>query len=285
VAGIALGFAFRLDLFVPAHVTAARRNLRDRGLLGTQPLAERIGRRLHIEDLAQNLNVRRLLIVAGRDETPGRWALGTLTAGLVTFLASVAFFGLTSGSLSFPLVSGVALGASAMALRYVRLRGAANRQRMLMGRELADIIPGMAINIAVGASPEQALPQMAKFTADQAIYRVLHDDHWKILLADRERGYVRTSWEVARVVGTEYKVPLFRQLAQTLEMVLGTGGDRARLLTTLGTRANETRLHDMQEKARLTSTVGKVMLVPMLFPLFLILAFPVWYVATGGVSH
>ena len=283
ICGFALGAAWRYELFLPEHVVAMRRNLRNHGLLDAQPLVERIGRRVpFLEDVARRTNLRRLLLVGGHRESVGRWFLGSLTLALLVTLALVLldFVAVVSGgSAPLPIWMALAGGGALLVLRYFGLSRDAARRRELMGSEVGDSLAALGVLVTgAGLSVDEALARLTKYTREQAVYPVLHDQQWRQLT----NVDARSIWQIFGAIGREYEVGVFRDLAQVSQTFMQSGADRRALLTQLATREYERRLFETRLQVGRAQRLGKILMVPMLLPLLILILYPI--VVTGGQS-
>jgi hypothetical protein len=276
--------AWRLEVFAPPHVAAARRNLRLRGLLDQRPAAERFGDRLpFLKTLARQTSLTRLLAVAGRAQPMNRWvastvalALGALVFGGVLSAAGVVL----TGSAVVPLALGPLLVPCAVLLSYAALHEQARQRQRLMATELGDMVVNLGVLVGPGGVPiEDALLALSRCTRDQAVYSLLRNEGWRQLIPNRPRSQYLLFAEIAE----EYDVPEFRLLADAVRSVTVKGLDPLEQYTNLANNVYQARLAEAQTVAAKAKIKLTIPIAGMILPLLLLLTAPLVYAVIAGL--
>jgi hypothetical protein len=276
--------AWRLEVFDPPHVSAARRNLRLRGLLDQRPAAERFGDRLpFLKTLARQTSLTRLLAVAGRAQPMNRWvastvalALGALVCGGVLSAAGVVL----TGSAVVPLALGPLLVPCAVLLSYAALHEQARQRQRLMATELGDMVVNLGVLVGPGGVPiEDALLALSRCTRDHAVYSLLRNEGWRQLIPNRPRSQYLLFAEIAE----EYDVPEFRLLADAVRSVTVKGLDPLEQYTNLANNVYQARLAEAQTVAAKAKIKLTIPIAGMILPLLLLLTAPLVYAVVAGL--
>jgi hypothetical protein len=279
-AAAALVVAWRMELLVPAHVAAARRNLRARRMINALPLTERLGRRIPLlERLGRETSTSRLLIIGGKDDAPSRWWAATAGYGLIGMMGGTVL-GLALG---IPLVAGPATGIALVILRYLQLRSDAKRRQQLIEIELGDMLPMIsALVTGAGMNIEEAIARLSRCCKDRAVYGVVHEEYWRLLVSRDDDP--RTEWQILRSIGREFDVPIFARLSQTVRMFTETGLSRRREITELANQVFTDRLENQKRaNARARVTVALPM-TGLIIPLLMLMLFPLVASITKGFA-
>ncbi len=287
VAVVAMAAAWRLELFTPAHISVMRRNLRARGLIDTAPLAERIGRRVpFLEQVGREINVTRLLAIAGKDETPSQWMTTTGLYGGVVALLIIGMLVVEqlTGTLSLPPLLGLVIGVAVMALRVIGLRSEVGKRQKLLALELGDMLPMLsALMSGRGVRVMEGIALLGYCTTDRAVYGVVHAEQWRRLV-DPRRDDPKTEWQVLRTIGREYDVPQFHRLSQVVRTFTESGVDARREMTVLASEVFDERLEQNKRSAARNKVVISIAMMGMLASLLGLIFFVLIVRLTGSFA-
>jgi len=278
------GLAWRLDVYTPPRVAAARRLLRMRGLLDSRPVVERIGDRLpFVKQLARRTSLSRLLAYTGQRYSLSRWvALTTGLALLGLLLTSVVALAAetTAGRPLVPLFFGPLVAIALVGLAYLSLLRKSRRRQREMTLEMGDMLVSLGVLVGAGGlSVEDALLALSRCTRTQAVYSLLHDDAWQELIPSRPR----TQYQLFIRIGDEYEVPAFRMLGEAVRAVTVKGLDPLAQYSNLAGSFYVERLAEAQSAAARARIKLAIPVAGMILPLLLLLTAPLVYSIVNGL--
>jgi hypothetical protein len=269
-----------LGLHTHPAVVTWQRLARLRGLADQRPLGDRLATRVAVLQRAQEeIDVGRLLAVAGRDESPTGWLLRAAgQAGLA--LAGVLILdelALVAGQApSVPPAAGLIAAACVAALAYARLRRQAGTRQRALGRAIADTLPHLAVMTFHHRVPaSEALLIFARCQRDPALHQLLTGDSWRPLVervaapdaSDEPALGPNTALTYERI-GQAYRVPMFVAMGSAVRRVTERGLASQDVFTglartTYAERLAEARVAAAQAKTLIVIPMG-LMIVPVL---------------------
>ena len=170
----------RVEIF---RQSAARRGLGLEGRL-VRDFGLRAPRRLEMRQL---MDLSRIMLLAGRKESPGAYLArcfggGMVTAAVLTVadLLPIAFGGQPAVSFVLPLLIGVVIMLAGIADLYTR----AARRQLALDRAIAEIPSLLAVLISTRSMPlADAVVMIAKAQQDPILAETLDPAHWRDLIA------------------------------------------------------------------------------------------------------
>jgi hypothetical protein len=283
-----------LGAYTPPAVVSWRRLARYRGLDDQRPLADRLAARLSfLRRLQEEMDLRRLLAIAGSAQDPTAWLLSLL---FVSGMACVALLGVDAAIdrsmrfLLFPPWLALAAGATVAVLSYAGLRARAHSRQRRLGRAVADSLIHLAVVTHHQRIPlAEALMIFARCQEDGALLALLGNDGWR-RLADMAtpdsssgagRTALRTSADTYEQIGLAYGVPMFTALAGVLRRVTEKGLSSRDAYTQL---ARSTYAELLAEARVLASQAKTLIVIPMglmIFPILLLIGAPLVAALSG----
>jgi hypothetical protein len=253
-----------LGLYTHPAVLSWQRLARLRGLADRRPLGDRIGDRLPLLRRAQaETDVGRLLLIAGRGESPTAWLLRTASFAGVALAAVLALDEtsvLTGQGPALPPAAGLVAAGAVALLAYARLRGQARERQRALARAVSDSLPHLAVMTFHHRVPvSEALLIFARCQRD----RTLRD----LLERPAGSGAHSTALEYERI-GQAYGVPMFVALGSAVRRVTERGLAGQDVYTGLarasyGERLAAARVAAAQAKTLIVIPMG-LMIVPVL---------------------
>lgn len=288
VAVIAVWFAGLawLDIFTPQDLRAWRRLAALRGYAAAGGRLERFARRTRLAvRLQQELDLHRLLAVAGRGETPAGFLAVLLCAGLLAAAAltgaELAYRAATGGWL---LGAGPWTGMLALPLVPVglllALRRAAHRRQERAGRALGDMMMLVAIlTDGRGLQLEDAVRILARCLTGAELATLVEGEGWRPLV---ERGSAGTI-DLYRMIATAYGIPAFATVADAAANA-NLGFSERETYTAVARGVYAQRLADARMRAARAKTLVTLPIAAMLLPLLVLLGAPAVSTITGGLA-
>lgn len=272
----------RAGAFVVAEQAAIVR-VRQRLARERRPtVTDRLSRRGLLRRLDDFRDLRRLLLLAGEDTTPGVWALrvlavGSAVLGALTLLNVVSVLGGNGAAVPWPAVVLLLLGVPLTAV--LRLRMSAARHREHAGRAFAEVA---AVLAAAGGRPPLRNPAhieptdlvalVASWIDDPALRAIVDGNRWRRLADDAGSLPVSES-EWFQVVGALYDIPAATRVAEVVRVSreLNPGDVAACYLVTARdlTRERLANLRASNRRAMVTQVVPMLGLVAALMILVL----------------
>lgn len=276
----------RLDAFTPQDVRAWKRLSALRGYAATQGRLERLARRTGLlQRLQQELDLQRLLAMAGRRETPLGFLALCLGAALVTtgvmtgidlaWRAASGDWLLGAG----PWVGLLGLVAAPAAL-IAGLRQAACRRRERAGRALGDMMMLVAIlTDGRGLQLEDAVRILARCLTGAELASLVEGEGWRPLV---DRGRAGTI-ELYRMIAREYRIPVFATVADAAANT-NLGFSERETYTGVARGVYAQRLAEARLRAARAKTLVTMPIAAMLLPLLLLLGAPAVSTIAGGLA-
>ncbi|MFN2451282.1 MAG: hypothetical protein ABR541_02895 [Candidatus Dormibacteria bacterium] len=282
VAGVAataavgwVGLAY-LDVFVTGDVRAWRRLARLRGYARPRSRIERQATQAAIVHRMQGeLDLSRLLAIAGRGETP----LGFLGRALGYGFAAASLFlgleGLTHGItgdwlLGLPPFWLFPVGIAASLACVVLLRAEAHRHQAQSERALGDMLMLIAIlTDARGLQLDDAVRILSR-CVDSRSLQVLVDGQDFVRLV---RQPYRSTVELYRAISAEYGIAMFGRLADGAANA-NIGFSERDVYTRLAKSVYEQRLAEARMRSARAKTLVTIPVAGMLIPLLILLGAP-----------
>jgi len=278
----ALGLA-RLGFLTGADVRAWRRLAVLRGYSRPQTRLERAaGRSPVLRRLQEELDLRRLLAVADRDETD------------TAFLARTVFLALLAMTVTLVVDTGTRLGAGdfivspwiaaliamlVVLLRFSALRAAARRRRENADRTLGDMMMLVAIMTdGRGLQVEDAVRILARCVRSSDL-RSLVEGGWRRLIPSQPRSTA----DLYRAIGTEYRLMQFTLVSDALSTT-NVGVAERDTYTRVAQAVYQQRLTEARMRAARARILVTLPVAGMLVPLLLLLGAPTFQSITVGLG-
>jgi hypothetical protein len=273
VGGAWVAVLWCLGLYTHPSVLSWQRLARLRGLADRRPLGDRLGDRLPLLRRAhEETDIGRLLLVAGRGESPTGWLLRVAS---LAGLALAAVLALDEASVlagqqpALPPVAGLVAAGCVALLAYLRLRGRAAARQRTLGRAVTDSLPHLAVMTFHHRVPvSEALLIFARCQRDPTLRELLAGDAWRPLVERlASPGVGSTALEYERI-GQAYGVPMFVALGSAVRRVTERGLAGQDVYTGLarasyGERLAAARVAAAQAKTLIVIPMG-LMIVPVL---------------------
>jgi hypothetical protein len=272
----------RTNAFVVAEQVAIVRVRRRLARERRPPVSDRLGRRTALRRLDDVRDLRRLLLRAGEDTTPGVWALRVL-AIMLAVLAGLTLLNVASvlggNGVAVPWIGVVLLLAAVPLTAVLLLRLRAARHQENAGRAFAEVA---AVLAGVGGRPPLRNPAqleptdlvalVAAWTDDPALRAIVDGNRWRRLADDAGR-VPATESEWFQIVGELYEIPAATRVAEVVRVSreLSPGDVAARYLLTARdlTKERLANLRARNRRAMVTQVVPMLGLVAALMILVL----------------
>lgn len=278
----ALGLA-RMGFMTSPDVRAWNRIALLRGLARPPTRLQRVaGRSAVVRRARDELDLRRLLVVAGRAESETAFltrtaflALLTLTVALVADAASRV----GGGEFFVSPILAIALALAVVLLRFSALRGAARRSRDSAGRTLGDMMMLVAIMTdGRGLQVEDAVRILARCARTQELSRLV-EGGWRGLVPIRPRN---TS-ELYRAIAQEFGIGQFVMVADAVNAT-NVGVAERETYTRVANAVYQQRLAEARTRAARARILVTLPVAGMLIPLLLLLGAPTFQSITSGLG-
>jgi hypothetical protein len=291
-----IGGLWLLGAYTPPAVLSWRRLTRYRGLADQRPMADRLAERVaFVRHLQEEMDLGRLLAIAGSQQGPTAWLLSLL---FLSGMACVALLGVDEAInvsvqyMLFPPWLALAAGVAVAVLSYAGLRAKARARQRLLGRAVADSLIHLAVVTHHQRIPlSEALIIFARCQEDGAIAALLDNDGWRRLAdaaaPDSTRGGMglRSSADAYERIGVAYGVPMFTALAGVLRRVTEKGLSSRDAYTQLARSAYA----DLLAEARVLASQAKTLIVIpmglMIVPILLLIGAPLLAALSGIFAH
>jgi hypothetical protein len=281
-----VGGLWLLGAYTPPALASWRRLARYRGLSDQRPLGERLGDRLPLlSRLQEEIDLRRLLAVAGVSQSPSAWLLRVvfvsgLTGATLLGLDEAAAVGL--GALLYPPFLALAAGLAVAALSYAGLRSQARSRRRQLGRAVADSLVHVAVITYHQRLPlSEALIILARCQEDPGLHSLLADQGWRQLA---EAGSPSTA-DLYDRIGRAYGVPMFNGLAGVLRRVTEKGLSSREAYTQLARNTYAEILAEARVAAAQAKTLIVIPMGLMIIPILLLIGAPLLAALSGIFAH
>ncbi|MDQ6855943.1 MAG: hypothetical protein M3Z57_02565 [Candidatus Dormibacteraeota bacterium] len=273
----------QLGYLTSADVRAWRRLAALRGYAGPQTrLARAAERSPTLARLRDELDLRRLLATADRDETDAAFLGRTAFLALLALSAVLAIdFGSRLGGGGFAVSPGFAVLIALLTalLRFTSLRGAARRRQERAGRTLGDMMMLVAIMTdGRGLQVEDSVRILSRCATTPDL-RTLVDGGWRRLIAETPRNTV----ELYRRIGDEFRIEPFATVADALTAT-NVGMAERDTYTRVARAVYQQRLADARMRAARARILVTLPVAGMLIPLLLLLGAPTFQSITTGLG-
>jgi hypothetical protein len=273
----------QLGYLTSSDVRAWRRLAALRGYAAPQtPLQRAAERSPAISRLRAELDLRRLLAIADRDETDAAFLGRTVFLALLTFSGVlVVDFSSRLGGGDFAIPPGVAvlIGLLVVLLRFATLRGAARRRQERAGRALGDMMMLVAIMTdGRGLQVEDSVRILSRCATTPDL-RTLVDGGWRRLIRTTPRNTV----ELYRRIGDEFRIDQFTLVADALTTT-NVGIAERDTYTRVARAVYQQRLAEARMRAARARILVTLPVAGMLVPLLLLLGAPTFQSITTGLG-
>jgi hypothetical protein len=273
----------QLGYLTPSDVRAWHRLAALRGYATGQTRFERAAEHSPaIGRLRAELDLRRLLAIADRDETDAAFLGRTVFLALLTFsgVLAVDFSTRLSGG-DFAIPPGVAVPIALLVtlLRFASLRTAAARRQERAGRALGDMMMLVAIMTdGRGLQVEDSIRILSRCATTPDL-RTLVDGGWRRLIRTTPRSTV----ELYRRIGEEFRIDQFTLVADALTTT-NVGIAERDTYTRVARAVYQQRLAEARMRAARARILVTLPVAGMLVPLLLLLGAPTFQSITTGLG-
>lgn len=262
-----------LGYLTPPDVRAWRRLAALRGYARPQTRLERIAGRSALLRRAQDeLDLHRLLSMAGRSESEAAFLGRTAFIGLFTFAATLVVdttFRLGSGEFAAPPWIAAVLALAAVLTRFAQLRAAARQRRDRADRTLGDMMMLVAIvTDGRGLQVEDAVRILSRCATTPDL-RTLVEGGWRRLVS----GSPRSTTELYRSISDQFRIPAFSLVADALTTTNVGVGERV-TYSRVAHAVYQHRLAEARMRAARARILVTLPVAGMLIPLLLLLGAP-----------
>lgn len=282
----------RAGAFVIAEEAALIRVQRRLGRERRPTVSERLRRGGLLRRLDEARDLRRLLLVAGEDITPGIWGLRVVswTLGALGVMVVVNAVGVVAGDgvlLSWPAVLLLLVVIPLVAVLRLRLR--ALRYRQNAGRAFSELA---AVLAAVGSRPPLHNPadieatdlvaMVASWIDDPSLRAITDGNRWRRLAADaRDLPTSESGW--FQLIGELYEIPAATRVAEVVRISreLNARDVSARYLLTARDLSRE-RLADLRARNRRAMVTQVVPMLGLVASLMILVLSAVATIHLGG---
>jgi hypothetical protein len=273
-----------LDVLTPDDVRAWRRLSQMRGYAGRRSRVERAAERLpFMRRLLAELDIDRLLAIAGRSDTPLTFITRSAALALAFFavaLAGDAATRETTGRWPVPLWIAVLFGVTLFLLRIARLRNEARRAQDGATRTLADMMMMVAaITDARGFQVHDVICLLARCSRDPSLAQLVDRDGWRRLVHEPHRS----TGELYRQIAAQFRTPLFARLADVIATT-DVGFPERDAYTRLAIAVQRDRLADARVRSARAKVLVTLPVAGMLIPLLLLVGAPTFDAILRGFN-
>jgi hypothetical protein len=274
----------RLDLFTPGDVQAWRRLAAIRGYRARTSRLERAAARMPLlRRLQEELDLNRLLAIAGWAETPVAFLLRSLLFSLLfaaIILALLVTTLLTSGSWALPPWIAFASAAILLLLQFRLLQARATLRREQAGRSLGDMMMLVAIMTdGRGLQVEDAVRILSRCVDNATLQELVDRRGWQRLV----RSQPATTIDLFRSIATEYRIPQFASIADAASNA-NVGLSEREVYTRVALTFYAQRLAEARFRAARAKTLVAIPIAGMLIPLLILIGAPVFAVITSALN-
>ncbi|MGI8848128.1 MAG: hypothetical protein ACR2GX_07705 [Candidatus Dormibacteria bacterium] len=279
----AAGLAY-LDVFTPGDVKAWRRLATLRGFAAPPGRLEKLASRsVYIRKLQDQLDLRRLLGIAGRDETPLGFLLSCFFFGLAGAAVSLVLLVLgriLSGDWPLPPSVAFVVGIVLFLLRLTGLRREARKRQDEAGRALSDML--MLVGIMTdgrGLQLEDSVRILSRCVDTESLETIVDRRGWQRLIREPYQSTI----ELYRMIGEEYQIPTFGKLADAAANA-NVGFSERDTFTRLAKSVYAQRLAEARMKGARAKILVTIPVAGMLIPLLVLLGAPTFASITQGLG-
>lgn len=273
----------RLGVFTRRDVAAWRRLASLRGYARPSSRVTTFASRSRVlRSLREELDIRRLLAVAGRPENESAFLMRMAFLALAGFAAAVALDTATSigaGAFALPLATALLAPLLVSLACVARLRAAAQRRREVAGRTLGDMMMLVAIvTDGRGMQVEDAVRILARCATTNHL-QTLVDGDWRRLVEARPR----TTAELYTAIAQEYRIEQFAAVAEAL-VTTNVGVPERDTYARVAQAVYQRRLADARTRAARARILVTLPVAGMLVPLLVLLGAPTLQSIAAGLG-
>ena len=280
----AFGLA-RLDVLTPSDVRAWRRLSALRGFAAPVGRLERAAGRVPLlRRLQEELDLYRLLAIAGWPDTPLGFLLRTLLVSLLSaslFLALLVATLVDTGSWSLPPAVALLVGGLMFLLQVLLLRSRAESRRQQAGQALGDMMMLVAIvTDDRGLQLEDAIRILSRCVDHRALQAIVDSRGWQRLVHDRQP----TTIDLYRAIAAEYRIPLFAAVADAAANA-NVGFSERESYSRVARSVYAQRLGEARYRAARAKTLVTIPVAGMLVPLLVLIGAPIFAAISGALGN
>jgi hypothetical protein len=273
----------QLGYLTASDVRAWRRLAALRGYAEPQTRLERAAERSPaIWRLRRELDLRRLLAIADRDETDAAFLARTAFLGLLAFTIVLVIDVISRlGGGDFVVSPGSAVAAALVVVlwRFAALRSAARRRQERAGRTLGDMMMLVAIMTdGRGLQVEDSVRILSRCATTSEL-RTLVEHGWRRLVVPAPRNTV----DLYRRIGEDFRIDQFKLVADALTTT-NVGIAERDTYTRMARAVYQQRLADARMRAARARILVTLPVAGMLLPLLLLLGAPTFQSITTGLG-
>lgn len=273
----------RLGYLTASDVRAWRRIAALRGYGGAQSRWERAADRSPvIGRLRDELDLRRLLAIADRDESDASFLARTAFLALSVFVVILTIdLAARVGGADVPIPPALALLAAALVVlgRFSALRASAQRRQDRAGRALGDMMMMVAVMTdGRGLQLDNSVRILSR-CATTADLRTLVDGGWRRLIADPPKNTV----DLYSRIAAEFRIEQFALVADALATT-NVGIAERDTYTRTAQAVYQRRLAEARARAARARILVTLPVAGMLIPLLLLLGAPTFQSISAGLG-
>lgn len=273
-----------LDLFTAADARAWRRMTHLRGFATRGSVLGRVARRTPIlQRLQGELDLERLLALAGSDDTTASFLARTGAISMLAFAGVLAAIGAgraIEGQWPAPAWLAFAVGAAVIPLGILELRRRARRTQERTARILGDTLMAVAVMTDTRSLQlDDAVRIMSRCAWDDALQTLLDHGGFKRLA----RAPYRSTNEKYRQIGDAYGIREFSQLADAAATT-NVGVAERDAYTRLALTIYQERLADARVHAARARILITLPIAGMLIPLLMLIGAPTFHAISAGLG-
>ncbi len=270
--------------FVDPRVELFRQAATRRGL--DVGLGIRAGARLPRErgiDWRQILDLKRVLLLAGREDSPGHYMGRAMALGLVTGVVlsgADAIPTVMGGALVAPLYLPALVGLLIVAVAYVDLFNRAAKRQVALDRAIADLPSLLAILVSARSMPlGDAVSFLAKLQVDPVLAHTLQPTYWRALIAatpetrsmlPKLKGQFSVS-DLYQALGIASGSANMRELSRAARRILETGEPARTVCLELAKQLQQEQLHQSELAVTRAEKLSVLPMVGMLIAVFAVI--------------
>lgn len=272
-----------LGVFTRRDVDAWRRLATLRGYSrATGRVSTLVARSQALRRVRDDLDVRRLLAVAGRDETEPAFLIRATVLALLGFAAAVAADAVTGAGgngVAVPLAGTLLVPVLVVLSCLARLRAAARRRREVAGQTLGDMMMLVAIvTDGRGMQLEDAVRILAGCATTPHL-QTLVEGGWRQLVTVRPR----TTADLYSAIADEYRIEQFAAVAEAL-LTTNVGVAERDTYSRVAQSVYQRRLADARSRAARARILVTLPVAGMLVPLLVLLGAPTLQSIANGLG-
>ncbi len=279
-------FLVYMDAFTPDDVRAWRRLAALRGYATPRSRLEKmVTRAKFMRRIQEELDLTRLLAIAGKSDSPlgflGRSVMMSGGVALV-LLALDAFYRAQTGDWVFgvgPFIIFIFWGVSIFVI-ISDLRGQVKKRQERAGKALGDMMMLVAIMTdGRGLQLEDAVRILSRCVGTDDLEAIVDRRGWQRLIKQPYRNTI----ELYRLIGEEYRIPVFMQVADAASNA-NVGFSERETYTRLAKAIYQQRLAEAKMKAARAKILVTLPVAGMLIPLLVLLGAPTFNSILNGLA-